>query len=103
MKWLLFALVCGGGYNLAAPDAHAIDALTYPAFAPPVPQVQKGPGAVMASVRVVPVFFPNDPMRAQLLDALGKIGPSFTWVDVTLEYGVGPLTLGTPVDLTAPA
>src|SRR5438045_1801115 len=53
----------------AAPDVDfgaASDA--YPAFRPPVPQIVNGNGGVMASVRIVPIFFQGDALEAQLTD-----------------------------------
>jgi hypothetical protein len=88
-----------------APDAGVeIDAPPYPAFAATLPQVGKGSGAVMASVRVVPVFMGSDPLRADLLDFLGKLAASPVWAEMVGEYGVGGLTVGTPIDVaSAPA
>lgn len=106
--WLAIVTVLAAacGDNTARPDAaldSAPDAPLYPAFAPPVLQVMKGPGSVMPNVRVVPAFFPGDPLHAQLVDFLGKLAGSSTWSQMTSEYGVGALTVASPVDIaTAP-
>jgi hypothetical protein len=106
--FLVLAALCACGDNLAAPpDAAPVippDAETYPAFPPPIPQVSPGSGRVMAAgVRVVPVFFPNDPLRDQLVAALGKLASSAEWPLIGDEYGFGAMTVATPVDVpTAP-
>lgn len=58
---------------------------------------------MMASVRVVPVFFPNDPQQPMLLDYLAKLAASPTWAQQVSEYGVGPISVAAPVTIpTAP-
>jgi len=76
---------------------------TYPAFAPSMPQVVSSGGPILKSPRIVPVFFPNDPLEAQLTDYLKKLVASVSWSTATKEYGVGSATV-VPVDVpTAPA
>ncbi|MDB4958784.1 MAG: hypothetical protein JWO36_6353 [Myxococcales bacterium] len=103
----MIVLVCACGDNRAAPDARpdvpGIDAFTYPAFAPPIPQVRKGIGHVMPAVRVVPIFYPGDAMRTDMVSGLGKLQTAQQWSLIAGEYGVGPFTLGTPIDLTTAA
>lgn len=95
---MLSCALCACGDNLAAPvDAALPDALTYPAFKPDVPQVQKRGGSVMPSVRVVPVLFPNETLRTEILDFPKKLAA--VWPAMVGEYGVGALTAGTPVDI----
>ena len=73
---------------------------TYPAYMPSVPQIVSGGGPVMASVRVVPVFFPNDAQQTKLLDYLTKLAASPTWATQVSEYGVGAISVATPVTIT---
>jgi hypothetical protein len=106
MRGLLLAIAiiaAGCGSDAGAPVDAAPDAIPYPAFGVPPLPVAKGPGPVMASVRVVPVFFANDPLHDQLLDYFTKYAASPYWAAQTGEYGVGAMTLGTPVELTDPS
>ncbi len=80
------------------------DAPTYPAFSPPVITIDKGPGSVMPSVRVVPVFFPGDPWRDPIVTALGAfVQTTDLWRQLVGEYGVGGTTLAPPIDVTTAA
>lgn len=88
--WCAFA-ACGDGGD------------RYPAVSDRLPQVMKGTGDVMASVRMVPVFYPNDPVRAQLMTALTGFSHSPVWNTQVAEYGVGALSIGPAVDLAGPA
>jgi hypothetical protein len=75
----------------------------YPAPHASPPEVVSGGGAVLASAKLVPVFFPNDPFQAKLTDFAAKIGASQYWVATTSEYGVGPATGESAVVLTEAA
>lgn len=58
-------------------------------FPPRMPQVMPGSGAVLASPRVVPVFFPKDTLQAAALSFMqALVGSSATWRTLQ-EYGVG--------------
>lgn len=76
---------------------------TYPAFTAPYPLVlsPKTP-VVIASPRIIPVFFSNVPAQAATLTALQALIASPEW-SVLSEYGVGQATIGTPVYLTSAA
>jgi hypothetical protein len=96
-----------GGVD-AGPDADdGMISTTYPAPHSAAPQVVNGGGPVLASPRLVPVFFANeDPtFQAGLTDFVTNIGATPYWTAVTSEYGIGPAVATAPVILTemAPA
>jgi hypothetical protein len=80
---------------------------TYPAPHADPPQVQDYGGPVLASPKIVPVFFSNDDatMVSALKDFVSKVGGTKYWEAATAEYGIGAATASTPIDLTemAPA
>ena len=78
---------------------------TYPAFHPPVPTVITYGGPVLASPKIVPVFFTNDDATtvSALKDFTNQIGGTHYWAATTSEYGVGPAAGATTVDLTEAA
>jgi hypothetical protein len=77
----------------------------YPAFHPTVPQVTSRHGRVLASPRIVEIFYADDPEIAQLEDFTTKLAASTEWTAMVQEYGVGAPTIATPVVLAqnAPA
>jgi hypothetical protein len=77
----------------------------YPAPHPAPPYVETYGGPVLASPRIVPVFFSNDDptMVTELKDFVSKVGATKYWAANTTEYGVGPATGAPPVDLTEAA
>jgi hypothetical protein len=88
----------GGGE--AAMDA---EAAPYPAVTPTdVPQVADAGGPVMATPKVVPIFYASDDMTtvASLKDFLSKVPGSTWWKGWSEEYGVGAVTIAPPVVLT---
>jgi len=87
----------------AAPDSGGPVDVPYPAPHGAAPQVISNGGDVMSSVTLVPVFFPNDPMQAQVEQFLKQLAGSSYWKDVTGEYGVGALTIAPSVAVAAPA
>ncbi len=115
MRWLGWLCIgaCGGGGGKATPDA-AVDAAVvdsafgapsdvYPAFHPPVPQIQRAGGDVLATPRVVQIFFADDPAIASMEDFTTKLAASPAWTTMVGEYGVGALTVATPIVLTSNA
>jgi hypothetical protein len=74
---------------------------TYPAFQLPVPTVITYGGPVLASPKIVPVFFTNDDATTvtALKDFTNQIGGTHYWAATTSEYGVGPAVGATTVDL----
>jgi len=70
---------------------------------PPLPQIQKGPGSVLKTPKVVPIFFPNYDYHSEVVDLVNTIGQQPYWAASTAEYGVGPLSTGAPIDLTEAA
>jgi hypothetical protein len=112
MKQLAAAILvaaCGGGGNHqadvdAAPDSPP-DA---PAFveAPHgnVPQVVSIGGPVLTHPKIVPIFFASDstPVTTDIEAFVLALKGSDYWRQTTSEYGVGDITIGTSIVLTAP-
>ena len=73
-----------------------------PAPHPAAPIVTKGSGSVLAAPRIVVVTFAADPLAAQVEAFAAGLGKSAHWAATTAEYGVGPVTAGTPVHVAAP-
>jgi hypothetical protein len=69
-----------------------------------LPRIVNLGGPIIASPKIVPVFFANDDAAivAELTDFVSKVGPSPYWTSATSEYGVGPASALTPVALMAP-
>lgn len=119
------AVACGSSSddsNHAAPDASTTDndavappppaddagvdaQATYPAAHPAMPQVADLGGPTLAKPKVIPIYFANYDYETQIQDYLGKLAPSSFWKANVTEYGVGPLTVGSKINLaeTAPA
>ena len=92
------------GETSVATDAPGTNAL-FPAFTPTdPPQVATLGGAVMATPKIVPVFFAGDDptVVAAMTDFTKKVGQTDYWKAAAMEYGVGPATGGDPIQLTAP-
>jgi hypothetical protein len=70
---------------------------------PSAPQIRSDGGPVLSNPRIVPVFYPDDPMISQKEAFLAKLAPSAYWKATTSEYGVGPATITAPVVQPAPA
>jgi hypothetical protein len=99
----------GGGQDViveAAPDVdNGAPSSTYPAFKVDAPQVMSGGGPVLATPKVVPVYFANDDttFTGNVTAFLGKLGSSTFWgptPPALTEYGVGALSTVAPVQLT---
>jgi hypothetical protein len=119
------AVACGGdtqdqtdaGDDAAAPDVDQTDAVdqpdvdngqistTYPAFKVDAPQVQFYGGSILVAPKVVPVYFGNDTttFTDQITSYLGKLAASTYWGPSITEYGIGAITIATPVQLTETA
>jgi hypothetical protein len=124
----IFVLACGGSVqqtpdagngnnNDAAPQPEAspvVDAgpdvdngapsTTYPAFSIDAPQVvNAGAGPVLATPRVVPVYFSNDDtsFTSQITTFLTKLPTSTYWGPQVSEYGVGAISSTQPVQLAS--
>ncbi len=120
-----FLLACGGtdqsvpdsgnNNNDAAqqPETSTVDAgpdvdngapsTTYPAFKIDAPQVvNAGSGPVLATPKIVPVYFSNDDtsFTGQLTTFMNKLPTSTYWGPQVKEYGVGAISVATPVQLT---
>ncbi|MDB5875751.1 MAG: hypothetical protein JWQ07_5193, partial [Ramlibacter sp.] len=106
-SWVLAALLIGacGGNDQAAPDA-AIVVDAGPDAPPPyteaphgtVPEVISLGGMVLATPRIVPIFFANDDtMKGQIEQFLAMLPSSSYWHATTSEYGVGDVTIGATI------
>ncbi len=97
----------GGGADAAHTDGAGTDADAagaYPAFAPEVPAVITGNGALLTNPKIVTVTWPGDPFAAQIDALAGAIGATSYWAATTGEYGVKAATLAKTVRVaTAPA
>src|SRR5579884_2583889 len=75
----------------------------YPASIPSAPQVVGSGGKVLPSPRFIPVFFAGDPLEPDLTAFLKALGGSGYWRAGTQEYGVGPASFGSYVEVAKPA
>ena len=123
------AIACGGSQDQsdsgstddAAPDTgdqsdaaadvtddvdHGHVSTTYPAFKVDAPQVLSFNGALLKTPKVVPVYFGNDTstFTDQITTFLGKLAssPSY-WPTPVTEYGIGAMTIASPIPLTESA
>jgi hypothetical protein len=90
----------------AGPDVdNGMVSHVYPAPHPAAPQVITGAGPVLASPKIVPVFFSNEDMTMEglLVAFLDALGTTKYWNATTSEYGVGPAMATAPVVLTEAA
>jgi hypothetical protein len=67
------------------------------------PKVVSQGGPVMATGKVIPVFFSNDAMQSTIETFLKQLSPSSYWTATMKEYGVGDYTLGSSIVVTDPA
>jgi hypothetical protein len=58
---------------------------------------------VLTAPQVVPIFFANDPLQAQIEQFLGELAVSTYWPATTGEYGVGPLRIAPSIVVSSPA
>ena len=92
----------GGDANDGGAAEAAVEA-GYPALVPTdVPQVVSRGGSVMATPKVVPIFYASDDAAttAKLQDFVNKLGATQYW-NVMQEYGVGAITGEPGIQLTA--
>jgi hypothetical protein len=88
------------GPEMPQDDGGVADAeVAYPAPHAALPTVKTMGGPVLATPKVVPVFFPGFAFRTDLIDFLPKLGKSAYWKAVATEYGVGALTAMTTIDI----
>ncbi len=85
-------------------DAALADASpdVYPGPRPETPSVISG-GTVLPSPNIVPVFFAGDPYESDLVTFLSALPGSTSWGAMTAEYGVGAVTVGSPILLSSSA
>lgn len=105
---LVLAAACSSSSPHATPDASADAPITSDAPATGLgammPQEVAGnPAAVMASPTVVAITYDGDPNRTDVEAFFHQYAASPAWAQQTMEYGIGPLTVGTPRHLPAPA
>jgi hypothetical protein len=67
----------------------------------PFPLVTFHGGSILAAVKLVPIYFPADPLRSDLQRYNDWIVGSNYWKAVTKEYGVGTGTTGPAVDIAS--
>ncbi len=62
-----------------------------------------GGGPVLASPKIVPIFFATDDTTttASLADFVNKVGATQYWKAAVTEFGVGPAASATPIQLTS--
>lgn len=90
----------------AGPDAGAdAQGPAYPAFQVDAPQVANTGGDILALPKVVPIYFANDDatFTGNVITALNKLPASKYWPAISLEYGIGALTVAPPVQLVEDA
>jgi hypothetical protein len=78
-----------GGTSPGFPDGASF----VPAAHPALPQIVSLGGPLLRTPRVVPVFFGEDPLRADVEAYLRALANSSYWKGTTGEYGVGPLVV----------
>jgi hypothetical protein len=97
---LSFIVACGGSqveYDssptadaeneaVAASEANLVAA---PVEAGVFPQVMRGSGTTIASPKVLPIVFAEDPYREAIADFTRTLGRSTHWTQAAREYGVG--------------
>jgi hypothetical protein len=83
------------------PDAASgSDAPSLGALGPLMPQEVAGnSGAVMATPAVVAITYNGDPSRNDIEAFYGEYAQSSAWMAQTTEYGIGALSVGTPIHL----
>jgi len=92
----------GGGTDPG--DAGATeDVATVPTATIDAPQILNAGGPVMATPKIVPIYFGNDAFQAQLTTFLGKLPKSTYWKTIASEYGVGDVTVAPAVVATEKA
>jgi hypothetical protein len=90
------------GATTDAGSSSAPEATPYPAVAASVPQVQSAGGAVLASPRIVPVFFPGEADAVTLGGMITGYAASAEWAGATAQYGVGAATVAASVTSLEP-
>ncbi len=87
----------------AAPDVdNGSPSTTYPAFKIDAPQVQDYGGVVLTAPKVVPIYFSSDDTSytGKLTSFLDNLPASAYWPAISTEYGVGAMTVATPIVIT---
>ena len=83
----------GGGQTDAGGSALALGSL--------MPQETAGDAtAVMTTPNVVAITYDSDPSRSDIEAFFPQYAASSAWATQTAEYGIGPLTVGTPFHLS---
>ena len=75
---------------------------SFPAAKPSMPQVLSAGGTVVATPRIVPVFFPGDDDAERITDAITRYAASAEWTAATAQYGVGTPVVADPVQSPDP-
>lgn len=110
-------LACGGSTSTPTPtddggaDGDLSDAgadvnrpdVGYPAPHPAPPRVESYGGPTLSAPHVVPIFYPSDSLQADVEKFLAALPGSSWWSTTTSEYGVGDISIGTPIVLAEAA
>ena len=104
---LSFAVACHSSSASHETDASNIDAAPPGGDAPPVelgalmPQEVPGdPNAAMATPNVVAITYNTDTSRSDIEAFYNQYAASPAWALQTAEYGIGALSVGTPIHLS---
>jgi hypothetical protein len=105
MSFVCVLAACGthheGGGPDGSPDTPPDTGPFMEAPHPSPPVVMNAGGTVLATPKVVPVFFANDTAAQTDIEAfLTALAPSSYWAAVSMEYGVGALTIAPTVIAT---
>lgn len=113
--FVLLACSCSAAAPTAPADAGASSDATpgdttdaadvevpFPAPHPASPRVVSSGGPVLASPKVVPIFFQGDTLQGSIESFLDALAKSPYWTATTKEYGVGALTIAPAVAAGAP-
>lgn len=97
--------VTDGGADAALPDGGDVDAapIPYPAPHQAPPKVGTYGGSTLTKPKVIPIFFQNDAMQADLEKFMNGLPGTSYWKATTAEYGVGDVSVGASIVLTEAA
>ena len=86
-------------------DGGEVDAapIPYPAPHQAPPKVGTYGGGTLKNPKIIPIFFQNDALQANLETFVKAIPGSTYWKATTAEYGVGEFSVGASIVLTEPA
>ena len=83
----------------AGNDAIDTAPAAFPAFLPDTPQVKSLGGPVIATPKIVPIFFPGDALQSTVTTMLAALPASAYWKEITKPYGIGATTTASAIVL----